>query len=65
MEKRERLIVELNVIARTNISDIEKKRRMYSLLDEFEKELRTDIILGVVSEFRNKYPEIIAKGSAK
>lgn len=55
MGKRERLVVELNVIARTNISDIEKKRRMNELMDKYEKELRNDIILSVVAEFSNKY----------
>lgn len=61
MGKRERLIVELNVIARTNISDIEKKRRMDEIMDRYEKELRTDIMLSVVSELQNKYTKGVSK----
>ena len=52
MGKREQLLVELNVVARTNIGDIEKKRRMNALLDRYEKDLRNDIILGIVGELQ-------------
>lgn len=61
MGKRERLLIELNVVARTNISDIEKKRRMNEIMDRYEKQLRTDIMLSVVSELQNKYKDGVLK----
>lgn len=55
MGKREKLVIELNVIARTNISDIEKKRRMNEIMDSYEKDMRNDIMLSVVAEFSRRY----------